>query len=147
MDDYGRRLTLDVDFELAVAETSQVFREEGFDVVARLDVRDYLARTLHHECRRYVLLEALAPELTLDALRHDPGIGPILPITIAVYELADGETAVAVSPPFAPVMSDFGWRAGRPDMAAIGDRAGDQLAQALDRLQQMARRSPPAVQA
>jgi uncharacterized protein (DUF302 family) len=146
MDDYGRRLTLDVPFELAVAETSQVFREEGFDVVSRLDVRDYLARTIHHECRRYVLLEALLPELTLDALQHDPGIGPILPITIAVYELADGETAVTASPSLAPVLSDFGWRASRPDVAAIGDRAGEQLAQALDRLQYLARRSPPAVQ-
>jgi uncharacterized protein (DUF302 family) len=146
MDDYGRRVILDVPFELAVAETSQVLREEGLDVVARFDVRDYLVRTLHHECRRYMLLEALAPELTLEALQHDPGIGPILPVTVGVYELADGETAVVASPPLAPVLSDFGWRAATPALATIGDRASEQLAQALDRLQRTAHHSPPVVQ-
>jgi uncharacterized protein (DUF302 family) len=146
MDHYGRRVILDVPFELALAETSQVLREEGLDVVARFDVRDYLVRTLHHECRRYMLLEALAPELTLEALQHDPSIGPILPITVGVYELADGETAVVASPPLAPVLSDFGWRAATPALATIGDRASEQLAQALDRLQRTAHHSPPVVQ-
>lgn len=146
MDDYGRRVILDVPFDLAVAETSQVLREEGLDVVARFDVRDYLVRTLHHECRRYMLLEALAPELMLEALQHDPGIGPILPVTVGVYELADGETAVVASPPLAPVLSDFGWRAATPALATIGDRASEQLAQALDRLQRTAHHSPPVVQ-
>jgi uncharacterized protein (DUF302 family) len=146
MDDYGRRVILDIPFELAVAETSQVLREEGLDVVARFDVREYLGRTLHHECRRYMLFEALTPELTLDALQHDPGIGPILPVTVAVYELADGESAVVASPPLAPVLSDFGWRAATPELATIGDRASEQLAQALGRLQRTAHHLPPVVQ-
>lgn len=146
MDDYGRRVILDVPFELAVAETSQVFRDEGFDVVARLDIRDYLVRALHHECRRYMLLEALVPELTLAALQHDPGVGPILPVTIGVYELPDGETAVVASPPLAPVLSDLGWRAATPALAAIADRASEQLAQALDRLQRTAHHFHPVVQ-
>ena len=146
MGDYGRRMVLDIPFDLAVAETSQVFREEGFDVIARLDVRDYLSRVIHHDCRRYVLLEALVPELTLDALQHDPEVGAILPITVAIYELADGETAITASPSLAPVLNDFGWRAGRPEIAAIGDRTRQQLAQALERLQHMARRSPPVLQ-
>jgi uncharacterized protein (DUF302 family) len=147
MDDYGRRVILDIPFELAIAETSQALRQEGFDVVARFDVRDYLARTLHHECRRYMLLEALAPDLMLDALQHDPGVGALLPITVGVYELPDGETAVVASPALAPVVGDLGWRAALPALAAIGDRASDQLAQALDSLQRLAHRSPPAVQA
>jgi uncharacterized protein (DUF302 family) len=146
MDDYGRRIILDIPFDLAVAETSQVLREEGLDIVARVDVRDYLLRTLHHECRRYVLLEALAPDLTLDALQHDPGVGPLLPVAVGVYELADGETAVVASAPLAPVLWDFGWRAATPALATIGDRASEQLAQALDRLQRTAHHSPPMVQ-
>lgn len=118
MDDYGRRVILDVPFELAVAETSQGLREEGFD----------------------------APELTLEALQHDPGIGPILPVTVGVYELADGAPAVVASPPLAPVLSDFGWRAATPALATTGDRASEQLAQVLDRLQRTAHHSPPVVQ-
>jgi uncharacterized protein (DUF302 family) len=146
MDDYGRPVILDMPFELAVTETGQVFREAGFDVVTRFDVRDYLARTLHHECRRYILLEALAPEWTLEALQHDPSIGPILPVTVAIFELADGEAAVVASPSFAPVLADLGWRDVTPALATIGDRASEQLARALDRLQRIARPSLSAVQ-
>jgi uncharacterized protein (DUF302 family) len=145
MDDYGRRVILDIPFELAVTETCQVFREEGLDVVTRFDVRDYLARTLHHDCRRYTLLEALAPEWTLEARRHDPSIGPILPVTVAIFELADGETAVVASPPFAPVLSDLAWREATSALATIGDRASDQLARVLDRLQRTARLALPEV--
>jgi uncharacterized protein (DUF302 family) len=93
-----------------------------------------------------MLLEAFAPELTLDALQHDPGVGPLLPVTVGVYELADGETAVVASPPLAPVLSDFGWRAATPALAAIGDRASEQLAQAFDRLQRTTHHVHPVVQ-
>lgn len=137
MDDYGRRIILDVPFERAVADTSEAFRAEGFDVVSTLDVRGYLARNAHHECRRYLLLQMLLPQLTLDALRHDPEIGPILPTTIAVYELPDGETAVVASPSLAPVESDFGWQAERPAIAALADRASERLARALDRVRRV----------
>jgi len=84
MDDYGRRITLDVPFEQALTQTVHALHTEGFDVIATIDVRDYLAQGAHHECRRYLLLEALLPQVTLDALQHDIGVGPILPTTIAI---------------------------------------------------------------
>jgi uncharacterized protein (DUF302 family) len=136
MDDYGRRITLDIPFDQAVKEASKAFRAEGFDLVSTLDLRGYLARNAHHECRRYVLLEALLPQFTLEALQHDPGIGPILPTTIAVYELADGETAVSASPALAAIAFDFGWRAGRPEVAALADRVSERVARAIGRLDQ-----------
>jgi len=136
MEDYGRRIILDVPFDQALARTSVALHHEGFDVVAIVDVRDYLAQNAHHECRRYLLLEALLPQVTLDALQHDSGIGPTLPTTIAIYELPDGETAVAASPALAPVAFDFGWRAGRPAIAAIADRAAERLARTFARLQE-----------
>lgn len=136
MDDYGRRIILDVPFEQALAQTSHALHAEGFDVVATVDVRHYLARNAHHDCRRYLLLEALLPQVTLDALQHDSGIGPMLPTTIAIYEMPDGETAVAASPALAPVALDFGWRAGRPAIAAIADRAAERTARMFARLQE-----------
>src|SRR6476469_9663875 len=103
MDDYGRRITRDIPFDRAVKEATKAFQAEGFDLVSTLDLRGFLLKKADHECRRYVLLEALLPQLTLAALQHDPGMGPILATTIAVYELADGETAVSASPALAPV--------------------------------------------
>ena len=70
----------------------------------------------------------------LEALQHDPEMGTVLPTAIAIYELPDGETAVAASPALAPVASDFGWRDDRPSLAAIADRARERVARALDRL-------------
>ena len=114
MGEYGRRIVVDIPFERAVAETSEAIRAEGFDLVSTIDLRDYLAKHAHHDCRRYLLLGALLPQLALDALREDPELGPLLPTTIAIYELPDGETAVAASPSLSPVVFEFGWRAGRP---------------------------------
>jgi uncharacterized protein (DUF302 family) len=136
MDDYGRRITLDVPFERAVTQTVHALHTEGFDVIATIDVRDYLAQGARHECRRYLLLEALLPQVTLDALQHDIGVGPILPTTIAIFELPDGETAVAASPAFAPVAFDFGWRAARPAIAEIADRVAERLARTFARLEE-----------
>ena len=131
-------VVVDIPFERAVAETSEAIRAEGFDLVSTIDLRDYLARHAHHGCRRYLLLGALLPQLTLDALRQDPELGPLLPTTIAIYELPDGETAVAASPSLSPVVFEFGWRAQRPAIAAMADRVSERLARAFDRLQRAA---------
>ena len=71
MGEYGRRIVVDIPFERAVAETSAAIRAEGFDLVSTIDLRDYLAKHAHHDCRRYLLLGALLPQLALDALRED----------------------------------------------------------------------------
>jgi uncharacterized protein (DUF302 family) len=138
MGEYGRRIVVDIPFERAVAETSEAIRAEGFDLVSTIDLRDYLAKHAHHDCRRYLLFGALLPQLALDALREDPELGPLLPTTIAIYELPDGETAVAASPSLSPVVFEFGWRAGRPAVAAMADRVSERLAHAFDRLQRAA---------
>ena len=136
MDDYGRHILLDIPFDHAVGEVSHAFQAEGFDVVSTLDVAGYLARHAQHPHRRYMLLEALMPQLTLQALQYDPAIGPILATTIAIYELADGSTAVSASPALAPVAFDFGWRAGRPAIGALADRANELVVRAIRRLDQ-----------
>jgi hypothetical protein len=96
---------------------SRVLHEEGWDVTGRFNVRQYLRRTLHHDCRRYVLLQATSPEFLLDAVCHDLGAAALLPATIAVYELADGETAVLVN--------DFSPSRCRPWLARRGSRIGE----------------------
>src|SRR5580765_5830433 len=137
MGEYGRRIVLDLPFEQAVAEATTAIHAEGFDLVCTIDLRHYLVTHAHHDCRRYLLFGVLLPQLTLDALRQDPELGPLLLTTIAIYELPDGETAVAASPSLSPVVFEFGWRAGSPALAAIADRAGERLARAFDRLQRV----------
>jgi uncharacterized protein (DUF302 family) len=140
MADYGRRIVIDALFNEALADTSDAFRAEGFDLLSSVDVREYLTRNPRHECRRYRLLSAYLPQLTLEALQHDPETGPMVPTAIAVFELADGETAVIVSPSFHGLANDLGWRDEKPEMAAIADRAAERVARAIDRLRDSARR-------
>jgi uncharacterized protein (DUF302 family) len=137
---YGRRVVADLPFETAVDETIHALRAEGFDLAGRMDVRRFLVHTLHHDFRRYVLLEVVSPEVTLEALRQDLDVGAVLPTTCAIFELADGETAVVVAEPFGGLGSDAEWRRTAPALAVLADQACEQIARALNRLQQAARR-------
>lgn len=135
MTDYGRRLILDADFDRTLLETMRAVQLEGLDIITRFDVREHLKRHAHHECRRYVLLQVASPQLMLRALQTDIESGPFLPMTLGVYELADGETAVEATAPFAPVISEPAWRHASPALAALGDAESGMLANALRRLQ------------
>ena len=138
MHGYERLVIVDLPFDVAVSETIEALRCEGLDVATRFDVAEYLDRTVHHDFRNYLLLEIVAPQAILDVLGDDLSAGAILPTTMAIFELADGETAVAVAEPFAGIGSDSEWREAAPSMGAVADRVCDQLARAVTRLQQAA---------
>ena len=137
MDDYGRRIIIDSSFDRTVDEAIHAFGEEGLDVISRFDVREYLRRRLQHDFRRYVLLQVSAPRLMFEALRDDLGVGAILPVTIAIHELADGETAVVASEPFGAVLCDMRWREAAPALAKLADEESEQVARGLARLQHL----------
>ena len=140
MDDYGRRIVLDLGFEATVDSLGQALRAEGLRALARIDVRDHFGRELGHYFRHYVLIEAWSPDLALDALRRDLGAGTSLITSFALYELADGETAVVAQRPLASVAEDYGWRREAPALAAIADRESGRIARVLDRLQRASSR-------
>jgi len=135
MSDYGRRIVVDLGFAAAVDELNRAIRAEGLQVLMRIDVRDQFGRELGRDFRHYVVIEAWSPDLALEALRHNLDIATILPTTFATYELADGETAVVVKRPLAPIADEYQWRRDAPALAAIADRETDRVARALDRLQ------------
>jgi uncharacterized protein (DUF302 family) len=96
MVDEGRRVLIDLPFETAVGATTDVIQHEGLTVLARIDVREHFKIELHHAFRQYMLLEAWVPALAFEEIRADLDEGARVPIRFAVYELADGETAVTV---------------------------------------------------
>mgnify|MGYP001171538826 FL=1 len=144
MSDYGRRLVINLGFDRAIEETIHALRDEGFDMAGRIDVRDYCKIVLDHDFRRYVILGALPSRITVPALLENLDVGTILPATVAVYELADGETAVVAAVPFAAVLEDLAWRQSAPKLAALADEESEALARALDRLQRLAPRAESA---
>jgi uncharacterized protein (DUF302 family) len=136
--DYGRRLVIESGFDRAVNLTIDALQREGLHIIGCVDLQDYPRRRLRHDLRQYVLLQALPARLTIDALQHDLDVGTILPVTVAIYELADGETAVVAGEPFAPLLADLAWQASAPDLMIIAERESQQLARALARLRRLA---------
>ena len=134
MDDFGRRIRLDMPFESALGELSRAIRDEGLDVIARIDVREQFWH-LHRNSPPYVLVEAWSPELAYQALQEDPAAGTILPTTFAVYELPDRTTAVVTKEPLSPSGSEPHWQREAPALAAIAEREGDRVARIFARVE------------
>jgi uncharacterized protein (DUF302 family) len=123
MVDEARRVVVDLPFEAALGETTRTIRAEGLEVIGRIDVRDHFKVSLRREFRQYELIEAWPPADAFEALRIDLDAGAALPLRFALYELADGETAVIV------------------------DDRGDRAARVLERLRRLAKgrqRTPAA---
>ncbi len=145
MTDYGRRVVVDLDFEAAVRELSRAIREQGLQAIARVDVREHFWQEPGHDFRRYLLILAWSPELALDALRHNLDVGAVFSTTFAVYELADGETAVVAREHLSPVAAQPQWRRDTPELAAIADLESERVAGVIRRLEAATRvsESPP----
>jgi uncharacterized protein (DUF302 family) len=132
---YGRRITVDTDFETSVSDVNRALREEGLQVIARIDVRDHFWQHARQSFRRYELMDVWSPELALEALRHDLDVGAMLATTFAVYELTDRRAAIVVNGPLSPEADEPGWRAEAPALAAIADRERERIARVLARLE------------
>jgi uncharacterized protein (DUF302 family) len=125
MKSYGRRLIVHLGFEAAVGAVSRAIRDEGLEILGRIDVRDHFRQGLRRDFRPYALLEAWTPELALEALRRNPDVGPLLPTTFAIYELRVDETVVMAT----------GRRPTRGSLAANADREIARVSRVLQRLQ------------
>jgi len=147
MNDHGRRIVVDLGFEAAAGATGRAIREEGFKALARVDVRDHFWRNLGHDFRQYFLIQAWSPDLAFEALKHDLDAGTVLATTFAVYELADGESAIVATPHFQSIAAEPEWRLNAPGLAAIADEEGARVARVLARVQQAARNRKSAASA
>lgn len=123
MVDEGRRVTIDLPFETAVGATTGAIQREGLTVIARIDVREHFKTELHHGFRQYMLLEAWVPALAFEEIRADLDEGPRTPLRFAVYELADGETAITVDQRNAPAERVMGRLRRLPRAAPLSPAA------------------------
>ena len=142
MNDDGRRIVVDLEFETAVSEATLLIRQQDLKIIARVDVQDHFRRDLSHDFRRYVLVDAWPSTLAVEALRHNLDVGPTLPVTFALYELADGETAVVSKEPFWPQVNNAAWRRDFPQLAAMADEEADRVARVFAALKQRSRQKP-----
>lgn len=147
MIDYGRRIVVNLDFETAAGETSRLIRQEGLKIIARVDVRDHFWGDGSHDLGRYLMIDAWSSALASDALQHNLDVGPILPVTFAIYELADGQSVVVAKEPLAPHASNAEWRRDFAELAAMADEEAERVARVFAGLNERSRRAPSIVPA
>jgi uncharacterized protein (DUF302 family) len=147
MNDYGRRVVVNLEFEATLGETCRAIREEGLQVIARIDLRDHFWRGLGHNFRRYFLLATWSPELALEALGTSLEIGTIFPTTFAVYEHSDNRTIVIAKESLATMAANLEWRRDAPALATIADRESERVGRVLERLRRASSLAPSALPA
>jgi uncharacterized protein (DUF302 family) len=131
----ARGTLVPLSYEAAARETEAALVGAGFDLIAETDVRALQWRHGGKRVRPYTLLSAWHPALADAALRADPGTGPLVVCTVAVYAADEpGRSVVCASDPAAAL-------AGDAALEPIARRLRARLAEALARV---AEYEPPA---
>ena len=96
---YTLEVTVDAEFDDAVAQTESALAEEGFGVLCDIDMQAAFAEKLDAEFRQYRILGACAPPLAKEGLEAEIRLGALLPCNVIVYETDEGGVCVSAVDP------------------------------------------------
>jgi uncharacterized protein (DUF302 family) len=118
---------VDGDFDAVLDRTEAALGEEGFGILADIDIGGTLESKLDEEFRRYRVLGACNPPLAFEALSAEISLGALLPCNVVVYEGEDGDVVVtAVDPEELIDLAD------NPELDDIAAEIRERLVRALD---------------
>ncbi len=126
---YGFGVRTRLPFADAVAATKERLKEEGFGVLAEIDVQRTLKEKRGVDFRPYVILGACNPPLAERAFEAEIDIGLLLPCNVVVYATDDGSVVEALDPEVA-----LGLVGDRPELAPIAAEATQRLRRVIDRV-------------
>ncbi len=93
---YGKRVELS--FEEALEKIKAELAQEGFGILAEIDVRETLKKKLGVDFPKYMILGACNPPYAKRSLELEKELGLLLPCNLIVYE-DRGETYVSMIKP------------------------------------------------
>ena len=107
MSNYGIRKTVELSYQETVGKVKDELKEEGFGVLAELDMKKIFKEKLDKEMSNYVILEACNPAFAFEGIGEESELGLLLPCNVIIYENDDQEVNVAaIDPEKALGMSD-----------------------------------------
>jgi len=96
---YTIRASVAGEFDDVVDRTIEALEDEGFGVLADIDVQATFEKKLDEEFRQYRILGACNPPLASEGLSEEIELGALLPCNVIVYEGADGDIVVSAIDP------------------------------------------------
>jgi len=125
MPEIGIRRTVAKRFDEVLARLPEVLQAEGFGVLTRIDVQQTLKEKIGADFRRYQILGACNPTYALQALTTEPGVGSMLPCSVAVWEGDDRRTTVNAVDPLQTIAATV------PALLPIAEQVRERLARAI----------------
>ena len=98
---YGLKVSVNVPYDVAVAQATEALKGQGFGVLTTIDVQHTLKAKLDRDFRKYVILGACNPPLADRALHAELEVGLLLPCNVIVYETGPTTSVVAAMAPLA----------------------------------------------
>lgn len=93
---YGFAREIEQPFDVAVEQTREALKTEGFGVLSEIRIDEKLNEKLGVDFRKYIILGACNPPLAYRTIQDDINIGLLLPCNVVVYESDDpGRSFVA----------------------------------------------------
>jgi uncharacterized protein (DUF302 family) len=123
---YGRQRHTSLDLTAATEAVTERLREQGFGILATIDVQATLRAKLGIERAPYTILGACNPPLAHQALAAAPELGLLLPCNVVVYADDQGRTVVSAIDPIALFSA-----VGRAELAPVAEEVARRLQLAL----------------
>jgi uncharacterized protein (DUF302 family) len=98
---YSFGKTVEMSFDEAIEKTTACLREEGFGVLAEIDIAAAMREKLGVDIPPYRILGACNPPLAHQALAAEPDIGVLLPCNVIVRQDEGGAVHVVAMDPIA----------------------------------------------
>jgi uncharacterized protein (DUF302 family) len=98
---YHISTTLNTSFDEAIAQVTDVLKEQGFGILSDIDVQGVFKKKLDVDFKKYRILGACNPNFAHKAINAEDKIGTMLPCNVLVQEHEEGVVEVSAIDPVA----------------------------------------------